>query len=219
MAITYPRPLPVCAFTEASTFLLKRNQSQSMTGAGSPNVAEIGPAMWRAKYATRILDRATFVAAEAWVASLRGGLRMFKGAVPRHRWPLAYPRGFAGLLVSAVQFTGSGTLTTIGAGRDTITVSSLPVGLVLAAGDWLSVPVGSRQRLHKILEGGTASGGGAVNLTVEPVIDPSVVTSGDPVPVLFDAPWCDMVLASEPDVSRDPVRGGSLSFEGMQVLI
>jgi len=218
MTISYPRDLPLFAFTEDSTFILKRQQSQSLTGGGSPNVAEIGPPMWSAKYATRILDRATFAAVDAWLVSLRGGLRMFKAAVPLARWPLAYPRGFAGLLVSASPFTGSGTLTSIGAGRDTITVSALPVGFVLAAGDWLSIPVGSRQHLHRILEGGTASGGGAVNLTVEPTINPSVTTDTPPA-VLFDRPYCEMVLSAEANIVRDASRGGQVSFEGVQVLI
>lgn len=217
MAITFPRAIPVCAFTGECTFHLKRSQSRALTGGGSPNVAEIATPLWEAKYRTRILTRADFAAVDAWLTSLRVGLRLFKATVNRHRWALAYPRGYDGLLVSAVQFTGSGTLTAIGAGRDTVTVSALPVGFVLAAGDWLSIPVGSRQRLHRILEGGTASGLGAVDLTVEPVIDPAVTAGA--VPVLLDAPWCDMVLSAPPDVTRDPVRGGTVSFEGLQVLI
>lgn len=218
MALTFPRALPICAWTEDSTFVLDRQQTDAMPGSGALNVAELASPTWRAKYATRILDRATFAAADAWLTSLRGSLRTFKGTVARARWPLAYPRGFAGLIVSAAPFTGSGTLTTIGAGRDTITVSALPVGFVLAPGDWLSIPVGSRQHLHRILEGGTASGGGAVNLTVEPTINPSVTTDTPPA-VLFAAPYCEMVLSGKPDIVRSAVRGGSISFEGVQVLI
>lgn len=218
MSLTFPRPLPICAFTGERTFQLKRNQSRALTGGGSPNAAELSTPLWEAKYRARILDRATYAACEAWLESLRGGLRMFKGAVPRHRWPMAYPRGFAGLEVSAAPFTGSGTLTTIGAGRDTVTVSALPVGFVLAPGDWFSIPVGSRQRLHRILEGGTASGLGAVNLTVEPIIDPAVTVDTPPA-VLFDGPWCDMVLSAPPTMTGDPVKGGTISFDGTQVLI
>lgn len=180
-------------------------------------MAEVGPAMWNAKYSTRLLTRAAFAEFNAWVASLRGGMRTFKATVPRHRWPLAYPRGFSGLLVSGSPFSGSGVLNSIGTGRDEITVASLPAGFVLGVGDWLSIPVGTKQRLHNILEGGTASGLGAVNLTVEPIIDPSVTAGA--VPVLFDAPWCDMVLSAEADVIPDPMGGGSISFEGLQVLI
>jgi hypothetical protein len=218
MTITFPRSLPLCAWTEERPFVLDRQQTEAMPGSGALNVAELASPVWRAKYGTRILDRATFASADAWVTSLRGALRMFKATVPRHRWPMAYPRGFTGLLVSAVQFTGSGTLTTIGAGRDTVTVSALPVGFVLAAGDWFSIPVGSRHHLHRIIEGGTASGGGAVNLTVEPTINPSVTTDTPPA-VLFDAPYCEMVLSAKPDIRPDPVKGGSISFEGVQVLI
>lgn len=218
MAISFPRDLPICAWTETSTFALDRQQTDAMPGSGALNVAELASPVWRAKYGARILDRATFAMVDAWITSLRGSLRMFKGRPNRARWPLAYPRGFAGLLVSGSPFSGSGTLTAIGGGRDTVTVSELPVGLVLAAGDWLSIPVGSRQHLHRILEGGTASGGGAVSLTVEPTINPSVTTDTPPA-VLLDTPYCEMVLSGVPDISRDAGIGGSVSFEGVQVLI
>jgi hypothetical protein len=218
MSISYPRSLPLCGWSEDSSFVLDRQQTTAMPGSGALNVAEIGPPMWRGKWASRILDRAKFAEVDAWLVSLRGSLRLFKGRPARHRWPLAYPKGFAGLLVSGSPFSGSGTLTSIGAGRDTITVSTLPVGFVLAPGDWLSIPVGSRQHLHRILEGGTASGGGAVNLTVEPTINPSVTTDTPPA-VLLDSPYCEMVLTAQADVVRSASIGGSVSFEGVQVLI
>jgi hypothetical protein len=217
MAITFPRDLPICGWTEDGEFVLERQQSESLS-ASAPNVAELAPPIWRGKWASRILDRATFALVDAWIVSLRGGLRTFKGRPQRHRWPLAYPRGFAGLEVSGSPFSGSGTLTTIGAGRDTITVSALPVGLVLSVGDWLSIPVGSRQHLHRILEGGTASGLGAVNLTIEPTINPSV-TADTPPAVLLDAPYCEMVLSGKADIRRSAANGGSISFQGVQVLI
>jgi hypothetical protein len=219
MTITFPRDFPLDGcFTEDCIFEPIYSQTRNITGGGSPDVADVAPMLWSGKWRTRVLTRAEFAVWDAWLDSLRGGLRYFKGRPNRARWPLAYPRGFAGLLVSAVQFTGSGTLTAIGAGRDTITVSALPVGFVLAAGDWLSIPVGSRQRLHKITEGGTASGGGAVDLTVEPIISPGVTVDTPPA-VLFDGPWCDMNLSTKPDRSRGAVKGGAISFEGMQKLI
>lgn len=220
MAISFPRAFPLNGcFTENCVFDLARSQARNPTGGGSPDVVEVGPALWVGEWATRTLSRSELAEWDAWLASLRGGLRLFKGRPNRHRWPLAYPRGFAGLEVDSEAFTGSGTLDTIGAGRDTVTIADLPAGFVLGIGDWFSIPVGSRQRLHKILEGGTASGGGEVNLTVEPIIDPVVVTSGDPVPVLFDAPYCDMNLSEPARVIRDPLRGGQISFKGQQVLI
>jgi hypothetical protein len=114
-----------------------------------------------------------------------------------------------------VQWTGIGNLSVIGATRDTITVNLIPNGLVLAPGDWLSIPVGSKQHLHRIVEGGT-SASNAVVLTVEPTIRPGVGTG---IAVLFDRPWCDMVLTGQPSISRRGTKGGAISFSGQQVLI
>lgn len=220
MAITFPRAFPLNGcFTENGAFDLDRAQSHNPTGGGSPDVVEIADPLWSGEWRTRSLSRAEFAEWDAWLTSLRGGLRLFKGRPNRHRWPLAYPRGFSGLTVSASPFSGSGVLDTIGAGRDTVTIASLPVGFVLSVGDWFSIPVGSRQRLHRILEGGTADGSGEVDLTIEPIIDPVVVTSGDPVPVLFDAPYCDMNMPEKANVVRYPTGGGEVSFKGRQVLI
>ena len=216
MAITFPRAFPLCAFTEQSSFELVFQQSRSLTGGGSPDVADVGPPMWEGKWSTRTLSRSEFAEWDAWLESLRGGLRLFKGRPNRHRWPLAYPKGFSGLEFEGKPFSGSANLGLIGATRDTVTFDELPVGFVLSVGDWFSIPCGSRQCLHRILEGGTADTTGVADVTCEPVIRPGIVTD---IPVLFDAPYCDMNLSEKPSTTRNPVRGGDISFRGRQVLI
>jgi hypothetical protein len=214
MAITFPRDMPDFRSMTGEPFRLRRFQSSDVAGGGNPQVAELAPPLWRGSWTVEALDRALGGTWEAWLESLRGGLRLFKGIPPKNRWPILYPRGFAGLLVSGSPFTGSGNLLTIGAGRDTVTVSALPVGLVLSAGDFLSIPVGSRQHLHKIIEGGVANGSGQVALTVEPTIRPNATTG---VAVRLADPFCDMVL--EPGWSSS-YRGTTktFSFSGLQVL-
>lgn len=214
MAITYPREFPDCVFTGDCPFRLVRNQARSLTGAVSPDAIELAPPFWVGEWSTDAKTRAQFAAWEAWLLSLRGGIRLFKGRPNRHKWPLAHPRGFAGMTYEGDPFSGIGNLKEIAAGRDVITIDELPDGLTLSAGDWLSIPVGSRQHIHRILEGGT-SASNEVAVTVEPVIMPGVVAD---IAVRLEAPYCDMTLAEDLTTPR-PTGGGSVSFKGQQALI
>jgi len=216
MAITYPRAFPLDGcFTEECSFGLAYQQTRAITGGGSVNVADVGPPMWRGDYVTEALTRQQFGEWEAWLASLRGGLRMFRGRPPLWRWPMAHPRGFTGILYSGSQWDTTGNLATISTERDVITVNEMPNGVTLGLGDYLMVPAGSRRSLHRVIEGAT-SASSAITLTVEPGIRPGVATG---VQVFFHEPWCEMVLFGEPRTSRKGTRGGSIAFTGMQVLI
>lgn len=214
--ITFPRSFPLeGAFTGGCSFDPVYQQSLALTGGGSPNVADLGPATWRGQWSTEALSRENFAIWTAWLHSLRGGLRTFKGRPALWKWPQAYPRGFAGLLVSGSPFDATGNLASIGGGRDVIGVNQIPNGFTLKPGDYLSIPVGSRQHIHRITEGGVAAAN-AVTLSIEPPLRPNAVTSSE---VLFEAPYCEMVLTGPPSISRQGTRGGSISFAGQQVLI
>lgn len=219
MALTFPRDFPLDGcFTGGCSFDPVYQQSQSLTGGASPNVADLGPAYWEASYATEVLSRENFGIWTAWLQSLRGGLRTFKGRPALWKWPQAYPRGFAGLIVSASPFSGSGNLSAIGGSRDSVTINELPAGFVLKPGDYFSIPAGTKQHLHRVTEGATSGSGGSTSLTVscEPIIRPGLSTGID---VLLEAPYCDMVLTGAPSISRQGTRGGSISFSAQQVLI
>ena len=215
MAITFPRDFPLGGlFTNPAPFALVYQQSQAITGGGAVNAADLGPAYWSCEFRTKCLRAEDFEEWQAWGASLRGGLRLFKGRPPGRRWPLAHRKGFAGMLYSAAQWSGLGNLSVIGASRDTITVNQIANGLVLKPGDWLSIPVGTRQHLHKITVGAT-SAGNAITVDIEPAIRPGVVTG---IAVRFDTPFCDMVLKDGAFMAAREGRGGSISFTGLQVL-
>lgn len=217
MAIIFPRDFPLDGcFTDDCEFDLIFPQSRSLTGSASPDVADVTPAYWVGTWNTKLMTREKFALWDAWLTSLRGGLRLFKGRPNRHRWPMAYPRGFAGLTVGGDAFSGLGNLAVIGAGRDVVTINALPVGFVLKTGDWFSIPAGPRQRLHRITEGGVANGFGAAQVSCEPTIVQGVSTG---VAVRLDTPYCEMNLSSTPKKPRDPIKGGRISFSGQQILI
>lgn len=216
MTITFPRDFPLDGcFTGQASFELLYQQTQAITGGGSVNAADLGPALWEGEFQTDVLSRADFGIWQAWISSLRGSLRLFKGRPPAWKWPQAYPRGFDGLTYSGSPWSGSGNVSAIGANRDTVTINQLPNGLVLAPGDYFSIPSGSRQHLHRIIEGGTAASN-SVTLTIEPTILPGISTG---IAALFEAPYCEMVLKDRPRIMRNANKGGSIAFTGLQVLI
>lgn len=219
MSLTFPRAFPtLCGRVTGQTRPFYQ-QSHSMTGGAQPNVAEVADQLWRTPYTFEVRGRAEVEAFKAWLRSLRGGLRTFKGIPVRgnklYRWPVSRPRGFDGLLVSAVQWDGTGNLDAIGEELDTITITELPNGLVLSPGDFISFPIGSREHLHQITEGGTVSAG-SVTLTIEPTVQPDAV---EDVAVRFEYPYCDMLIVSETDEPQEDRDLARFSFEGLQVRI
>lgn len=106
-------------------------------------------------------------------------------------------------------------IVTVSPAADEITIASLPDGLTLSEGDFLSFPVASRQRLFRVTEGGISSGG-QVNVGIEPARPPN---ASNGAPVRLQTPWCDMVLVSPPSRIVTNYEMMEFSFEGMQVLV
>lgn len=216
MAITFPRAFPTCAPIVGAPFVALYQQARSMSAGGSPHAADVGPMVWTCEYRVQTMTRAKTAEWEAWLHSLRGGLRQFMAVPPRHRWPLAYPRGFSGLLYSGSQWDGTGNLQTIGTSRDSVTINQLPASLVLTTGDFFSFSDGTRNHIHRVVEGGTASSG-AVTVLVEPIIRPGIATG---VEIAFEAPWCPMSLTEDPSISLSANgHHGSFAFRGAQSLL
>lgn len=215
MTITYPRDMPISGGRSGAPFKLRRYQSRPIIGGGDAGVIEIASSRWAGEWVVSTIGRVVYGEWSAWVESLREGRRTFKGVPPKWKWPIAYPRGFAGLVYSSLPWSGSGNLSVIDANRDVITINHLPTGFVLSAGDFLSIPAGSFHSLHKVLLGGTANGGGSVSVTVEPPIRPGISTGID---VLFEAPFCEMAIEGPPDMEIGPGGVGRISFKALQVL-
>lgn len=212
--ITFPRDFPL-GFTGECPFELVPIQSSSLSGSASPSGVGIAPSFWRGEWSTEVLTREEYGIWTAWLASLRGKLRMFKGRPHRHRWPLRHPRGFAGMTFGGDPFSGLGSLAAIGASRDVVTIDDLPDGLTLSVGDYFSIPAGTRQRIHTITAGGVSSGN-AAEVMCDPPIVPGVGTG---VAVRLDAPYCEMTLMEKTERPARGGRGGTISFVGQQVLV
>ena len=217
--ITFPRAFPsLCVAVKGETEPVPM-QSFALTGAAQPNVIGLGPTRWETDAAVEVIGRDQIQIWDAWKNSLEGGLRTFQGVPVRggrfYRWPLTRPTGFSGLTVSGSPWDGTGNLSVIGSGKDTITVNQMPNGLVLSVGDYLAFNVGSKRHLHQITEGATVSSN-AATVGVYPIVSQAAVTS---VEVFFESPWCHMVMMSLPKMSKDEKSRATLTFKAQQVRI
>lgn len=215
MTITFPRDFPSFCFTGACPFHLVPIQAGNLSGTGSASAVGLAPSYFEGQWLLETSDRETFGLWEAWLDTLRGSIRAFKGVPGRHRWPLKHPRGFAGMTFLGNPWTGIGNLSVIGAGRDAVTINQIPNGVMLSPGDFFSIPGASRQRIHRVTAGGT-SASNQVAISCEPPIVPGVLVG---VPVRLASPYCEMTLVEKSVTPRDRGRGGTISFKGQQQLV
>ncbi|WP_127078345.1 hypothetical protein [Rhodomicrobium lacus] len=193
MTITYPRALLDVAQIAQCTVTLQRMDTRATTRGGLVQVANLGPATWKFAYQTVPLLAPDANAWEAWLASLRGGLRYFQGTDARFQNPVAYPDGVATLTrPGGGSFDGTANLTAADATASTVTLGALPVGYVASPGDWISFPTAASVALHRVIEGGVASGTGALTVTVEPALRPGFVTGAGNARLV--GAWCNAVI-------------------------
>jgi hypothetical protein len=188
MALTFPRDLATLRFGPGSNLYLERQETMAPTRGGLVQVAEIGTALWRAKYQTVTLGEQAGMEWEGWVASMRAGARQFRMVHPSRRVARAYPGGYTGMTRHDGTGFGAGicNITAIATTLDTVTLSNLPTSFVVSVGDLFSFPpTGSLQALHRVTEGGTAVNG-VIEVSVEPTIRPGTPT---PRVALLLAPW------------------------------
>lgn len=217
MTITFPRDLPTIGFVQGSAFYLQRQVTMAPTRGGLVQVAELGAPLWRARYQTPPLVAAQGAAWDAWLNSLRAGAKTFKATHPFLRYARAYPTGYAGMTKhGGGSFDGTAVLQAVATALDTVTLSGLPSAFVLTAGDFLSfVPSSTKQALHRVVEGGTASAG-VVTVAVEPTVRPGFTLSAN---VALGSPWFKAVLDQQQS-SVDWHHNGtcSVSLEAWQTL-
>lgn len=196
-------------------FEIARAVSKNMLYGGLTQVREMGEPRWRATFTYAPMKRAEFQALQAWLDSLRGGMRTFLAHDALKSYPVSYRGGFGGL-TRAVGGVFDGTASVTGfAGADSFSVAALPAGFVLRAGDMVGLVQGGNRGLYRILEDVTATAGGAATLTVEPRIVPGLFTTA--AQATFVRPACLMTL--DPDsisASRTAMIRSPISFSGIQ---
>lgn len=217
MTISFPRDLIEPFGVRSCVFEPREMQARSGTRGGLLQVVSLGPTVWQMRYELVVQTEDQAAEWEAWLLSMRGGLKLFKAWHPLRRYARNYPSGYGALTRhGGGAFDGTATLTAVGGSLDTLTLSTLPSTFQFKVGDMVSFPYTSTsQSLHQVVEAATASGGVAT-IAVEPTVRAGVTTG---VTATVDKPWCHAVLDPGAKVEWEgPGRRGRVSISAVQTL-
>lgn len=171
MALTFPRTYPSVLRAAATSLTFDRVLAFSRTRGGVVRASERGRTLATLSITTPPMKRPAYAALQAWVDSLRGGLNQFYGYDLLRCRPAFYPgSGWAGF-VRAAGGAFDGTITVTSAAGYIVNVSGLPNAFVISEGDYISWAWGSTRTLHRVVLGGTTSGG-VGSLQLEPDVPP-----------------------------------------------
>lgn len=214
MAISYPRDLPTAHRITGMEFRPSYMQTRAPTRGSLEQAADLAPAVWKGIFQTALLSQSEADEWEAWLESLNGNQRTFKMFSPLKHYLRAYPDGYG-----ALSWDGIGDVVSVAGGLDAITIDGVPAGLVIGLGDMLSFSASSKQRLHRVVEAGTANGGGVVTVGVRPLIGPSPAENAE---VLFLKPWClatvDANSIRAPWTTQKRLGTATVAFDAYQTL-
>lgn len=203
MALTFPRAMPTLGAASQS-FEPLRNDFLSPENGGRLGALTAGFPLWRGEWVLgKGINEAKADVWLAWLRAQRGPMNLFFGQDYRRPFPMAYPKGFAGLVraVGGAAFDGSATSWSINGTGDVLTLNGLPAGLAFSVCDyvdfrWTTGGV-ARRSLVSCVEPVTASGGGVATFAVEPPVP--TITPGGAVAHL-DNPSCLMRLTTDTQV-------------------
>lgn len=204
MAIVYPRHMPTAEFSECDiTFLdnvvytpsdkgmiINRTQSAEPVAIINVRTGLIQPVDYRQTWSP-------------WKNSLRGGLQLFYGFDVRRAKPQAHPDLPENTLANVTSLT-----------RSTITMSGLPSGYTVTAGDRIGLEQNDKRGYYEILETVKANAQGVVTVTVYPFVHNYYFNNGAKVRLVkavakFVLDWQSWV---EPTVNEP----AAIVFKGMQ---
>lgn len=218
MALTYPLPLATFADTlliaQASCYLPEQ-LAQSRTAGGEQLISDMGERLWTGRIELGPMQRHELGRPEALISLLRQAGRSFQMFDRRRNYPLLDPTG-------AILGAAAVTILALGADVREMSLTGLPVGYVLSAGDYLSFAYGSspvRQALHRIVDTTvTANGAGQTPLfEVVPGIRPGAVAGAV---VTLKKPFCKAVIvagSTTENTGRSTLSDG-LGFDWVQSL-
>ncbi|MGE4340422.1 MAG: hypothetical protein AB7E55_31405 [Pigmentiphaga sp.] len=180
---------------------------------GGAQVVEVAPARWVASYSTHPLQHEAHGRVCAWWDARRGGLESFYAHDPARPYPIRYGAGLLSLeTVGGLAFTGAGAVT--GLTATTITMTGLPAGLQLVAGDYIGLVQSGLRGLHRLTSDVTASGVGVATATVEPPVVTNVFTTSATYNLV--RPVCIMVADPASWGGEFGLITGQVSFGGQQ---
>lgn len=222
MTVSFPRSLVGAGFGVGQTrFALRRADIYAPESSGVVGGVQLGWPRWQGEWEVVCKTDAEMRAAEAWVASLRGGIKTFIGSDLRRLTLAAYPSGVTALTRHAGgAFDGSATSFSLSGDRATVTLNGLPSTLAITAGDFIDFrwETGGAARRHLVqaLESVTASAGVAA-FDVDPAVHSVVPTAGTPAVAWVQGCGTIMRLTSETEIGGSSPDGyGQVKIVGVE---
>jgi hypothetical protein len=208
--MTLPALMIMPIWASQQEFEIQRVDYLAPESGGRLGGVTAGFPLWKTTITLGMMNLDQSDAWRAFVAAQRGSQRRFIGFDTLRRNPRAHPDGLPGGFSGAC----SGWSQTIDAnGYAVLTLTGLPGGLTLLAGDYIDFRWSTYQRtMVRALESGTASSG-SLSLSIEPPVNTQVVP-GTAVAHL-DNPACLMKLvSSETSLGafgrRGPIESGTV---------
>jgi hypothetical protein len=224
MTLTFPRAMPVNAPSQQS-FEPAAQYYGAPENGGTVGGVQAGFTRWKAQWTLGALSQAGSDEWRAFIASLNTK-RLFLGRDYDRPYPNGYLKGFTGLN-KAGGGAFDGTVTSwsqsVSGGVPTLSLTNLPVGLVIANGDyvdfrWTTSGVARRSLVRSVDVAQTADSSGDLSFVCEPAV-PSITPGG--AVAHLDMPACLMRLddGQQPlgALGRRRVAGGTVS--ATQVLL
>ena len=172
MMPSFPRPLPDVQFIN-TFFELQRFVSTAKSGGQLINIIEYADPCWKFTAKTRALGYSDGQMVNAWLDSFQGGLNPALIRDPLYHYPRSH-------IHNRGPETRHGKLTAINNGNE-LTVSTVNAGLVLSAGDYVSLQYDRYYALTRVVD---ATGDGTNRtIVIEPNL-PGYIQTG--ATVLFD---------------------------------
>ena len=177
MAITFP--IPVADYfaglrIASASIYLPEAMEISQTGGGEILTADLGARLWRGSASMVPGLVADVAAAEARLSVLRQSGRSFFACPVGNAYPRADPDG-------SILGVSAPVIASLAANNRELTISGLPIGYVLSAGDFLSFSYGAdpvRYAFHQVVVGSTADALGITGqIEVTPHIRPGAAVA------------------------------------------
>lgn len=207
-------------YVAQQSFELQRIDYAAPEASGRIGGIQAGFPLWSATYTLGDMPSDNSDEWRAWLSGMRGATRRFIARDIARPLPKAYmgsglPGGFDG--------EASGWSESINADGDSeLTLTGLPVGLVLGQGDYIDFRWTATEdavsglpwrALVRVVEGDTANGSGAATVIVEPPVPSAVPEDAE---AHLDEPGCIMALILD-QTSLNPIdrlysiRGGQIT--------
>lgn len=174
MTIAFPRPLPDVSYSKSLPELVENIKAPNI-GGKNVNFTRVSKPFWKVDIETDPLNLAQKQLFDAWIMSMRGGLKKVLFVDPQAGYPLLHYN-------DNTPAQTNGDLTSIANGNE-LAISNADPALSLSEGDYISLSNGDYSR-HMVTE--VTSNAAVKNISVEPLVPLDFVAGS--TSVIFENP-------------------------------